>query len=71
MAVHPAISQRTGFLFNFGLKLLRNIFKTSRLSNQDPRVEILKHIAYGNQGAIHFCKHDPEQALIAISTNSY
>ena len=37
-------------LFNFGLKLLRNVFKISRLSNPDPRVEILKHIAYENQG---------------------
>ena len=30
-------------LFSFGLKLLRHIFKISRFSNPDPRVEILKH----------------------------
>ena len=37
-------------LFNFGLKLLRNVFNISISSNPDPRVEILKHIVYENQG---------------------
>ena len=41
-------------LFGFGLKLLITVFKISRFSNPDPRVEILKHIAYGNQGARFF-----------------
>ena len=37
-------------LFNFGLKLVRNVFKISIFSNPDPRVEILKHVVYKNQG---------------------
>ena len=37
-------------LFNFGLKLLRHVFKIPIFSNPDPRVEILKHIVYENQG---------------------
>ena len=36
-------------LFDFGLKLLRIVFKISIFSNPDPRVEILKHIVYENQ----------------------
>ena len=35
------------------------MFKNSRCSNPDPRVEILKHIAYGNQGAIYLFKSRP------------
>ena len=47
-------------LFNFGLKLLRNVFNISRFSNPDPRVEMLKHIPYENQGAIFYLNRDPE-----------
>ena len=47
-------------LFDIGLKLLRHVFKISRFSNPDPRVEILKHIAYESQGAISFSNRDPE-----------
>ena len=46
------LDKSLNLLFNFGLKLLRHIFKISIFSNPDPRVEILKHIAYENQGAI-------------------
>ena len=54
------LNKSFSLLFNFGLKLLRNVFKISRFSNPDPRVEILKHIAYENQGAIFFSNRDPE-----------
>ena len=46
-------------LFNFGLKLWRNVSKISKFSNPDPRVEILKHIAYWNQDAIFLFEAKP------------
>ena len=61
------LNKSFSLLFNFGPKLLRHVFKISRFSNPDPRVEILKHIAYENQGAIFFFESRPWNSIFGKS----